>query len=258
MLPGVVISEWTKLRSVRSTYLTLLAAVAATLFVGFLVTDSAQSHWATWTAQQRAAFDPVNDSLVGGAVAQLAFGVLGVLVIGSEYTTGAIRTTFAAVPRRRRVLLAKIATAGALSLVIGEALCFVTFFVGQAVLSAKHLDVSLPDPGVLRAVSGAGFFMFTITVSGLALGAIIRRTAGAIAALFGFIYILPPIFHALPDPWNRRLSTYALDTAVQAMTATTAHQAQAFPAPLTGLLVCLGYLAVLLCTAFVLVTRRDA
>jgi len=100
---GALAAEWIKLRSVRSTYLTLAAAAVAAVAVGYLVTHSDVTHWATMTAQAKAAFDPVSDSFSGLGLAQLAFGALGVLVISSEYATGLIRTTFTAVPRRRAV-----------------------------------------------------------------------------------------------------------------------------------------------------------
>ena len=148
-------SEWIKLRSIRSTYLVLLgsAAVAVTVAV-FSATTIKTSHidWAT--------FDPVQISLAGLLVVQLAFGVFGALAITSEHTTGMIRTTFAAVPRRRAVLAAKAMVTAAAALVAGEAIAFGAFFAGQLVLSAKHqpghrLSVTLTDPGVLRAVAGA-------------------------------------------------------------------------------------------------------
>ena len=116
----VLASEWIKLRSVRSTYLTLLFAAAAAVGIGYLVAHAKATHWATMPAAARAAFDPVSDSFTGLGLAQLAFGALGVLVISSEYTTGLIRTTVAAVPRRRAVLAAKAAAVGAVTLLAGE------------------------------------------------------------------------------------------------------------------------------------------
>src|SRR6516225_4123662 len=134
---NVLASEWIKLRSVRSTYLVLLFAAAAAVGIGYLVAHAHATHWATMTAAERAAYDPVSDSFTGLGLAQLAFGALGVLAISSEYTTGLIRTTFAAVPRRRAVIAAKAAVIGVISLLVGELIAFATFFAGQWGLSVQ-------------------------------------------------------------------------------------------------------------------------
>ena len=179
----VLTSEWIKLRSVRSTYLVLLFALAAAVGIGYLVARADATHWATMTAAARAAFDPVSDSFTGLGLAQLAFGVIGVLAISSEYATGLIRTTFGAVPRRRAVLAAKAAVIGVVTLVAGELIAFATFFTGQWALSAGHLQVSLAHPGALRGVLAAGFYLAVMAWVGLGLGALVRHTAGAITAL---------------------------------------------------------------------------
>lgn len=254
---GVLASEWTKLRSVRSTYLTMFGAAIGALLIGLLVTHSDVTSWPHKSPGERARFDPVSDSLIGFAIVQLAFGVLGVLAISSEYGTGMSRTTFAAVPRRRTVLAAKIAVTGALTLAIGEALVFVTFFLGQLVLSARHLDVTLGDPHVLRAVSGAGLYLAVLALVGLGLGAIIRHTAGAIATLFGLTFILPELARALPSPWNTDVSKWTLNDAVQTI-VTTAHPDSTWPSVPTALLVCGTYVVVTLGAAGFLITRRDA
>jgi ABC-2 type transport system permease protein len=124
---GVLAAEWIKLRSVRSAYLTLLFAAVAAVGVGYLVTHADATHWATMSAQAKAAFDPVGDCFSGLGIAQLAFGAFGVLAMTAEYSSGLIRTTFAAVPRRRAVLAAKAVVAGAVTLVAGEVIAFATF-----------------------------------------------------------------------------------------------------------------------------------
>lgn len=250
--------EWIKLRSVRSTYLALAAAAVAAVAVGYLVTHyvAATTNWATLSPHAKAEWDPVSYSLGGLAIAQLAFGTLGVLVISSEYATGLIRTTFAAVPQRRTVLAAKATVAGALTLVAGEATAFAAFFGGQWALSAKHLNAALTDPGVLRGVLAAGLYLAIITVVGLGLGAIIRHTAGAIAALFVLVFLIPQVIHAMPAPWATRIGKYMLDNAGQQMTAL--HGASAYFPPGRSLIVCLAYAAVALAAAAILITLRDA
>jgi ABC-2 type transport system permease protein len=255
---GALAAEWVKLRSVRSTYLALGAAAVAAVALGVLITHyvASTTNWATLSLHDKATWDPVSYSLGGLAIAQLAFGTLGVLVISSEYATGLIRTTFAAVPQRRAVLGAKAAVAGALTLAAGEAIAFVTFFAGQWALSAKHLQVTLADPGVLRGVLAAGLYLAIITLVGLGLGAIIRHTAGAIAALFALVFLIPQVIHAMPDPWATRIGKYMLDNAGQQMTAL--HGAPGYFPPGASLIVCLAYPAVALAAAAILTTLRDA
>lgn len=255
---GALASEWLKLRSVRSTYLALAAAAAAAVALGYLITHyvAATTNWATLSPHAKAEWDPVSYSLGGLAIAQLAFGTLGVLVISSEYATGLIRTTFAAVPQRRTVLAAKAAAAGALTLAAGELTAFAAFFVGQQALSAKHLQVTLADPGVLRGVLAAGLYLAIITLVGLGLGAVIRHTAGAVAALFALVFLIPQLIHAMPDPWATRIGKYMLDNAGQQMTAL--HGAPGYLSPGPSLIVCVAYVAAALAAAATLITLRDA
>jgi len=253
---GALAAEWIKLRSVRSTYLTLAAAAVAAVAVGYLVTHSDVTHWATMTAQAKAAFDPVSDSFSGLGLAQLAFGTLGVLVISSEYATGLIRTTFTAVPRRRAVLAAKATIAGAVSLVAGEAIAFATFFTGQQALSVGHLQVTLAHPGALRGVLAAGFYLAVMAWAGLGLGTLIRHTAGAITTMTAVVFLLPQIIHALPAPWNVQAGKYTLNLAAQQMIAQ--HPAPGYFGAGPSFLIVAAYAAAALAAAAILITRRDA
>ena len=253
---GALAAEWIKLRSVRSTYLILAAAAVAAVAVGYLVTHSDVTHWATMTAQAKAAFDPVSDSFSGLGLAQLAFGTLGVLVISSEYATGLIRTTFTAVPRRRAVLAAKATIAGAVSLAAGEAIAFATFFTGQQALSAQHLQVTLAHPGALRGVLAAGFYLAVMAWAGLGLGTLIRHTAGAITTMTAVVFLLPQIIHALPAPWNVQAGKYTLNLAAQQMIAQ--HPQPGYFGAGPSFLIVAAYAAAALGAAAILITRRDA
>jgi len=224
--------------------------------VGYLVTHSDVTHWATMTAQAKAAFDPVSDSFSGLGLAQLAFGALGVLVISSEYATGLIRTTFTAVPRRRAVLAAKATIAGAVSLVAGEAIAFATFFTGQQALSVGHLQVTLAHPGALRGVLAAGFYLAVMAWAGLGLGTLIRHTAGAITTMTAVVFLLPQIIHALPAPWNVQAGKYTLNLAAQQMIAQ--HPAPGYFGAGPSFLIVAAYAAAALAAAAILITRRDA
>jgi ABC-2 type transport system permease protein len=243
-------SEWTKLRSVRSTYWTLLVAVVTPIGISVIV--------AVTLANQTAGAAPV-DPLLPGFIsleyAVLAVGVLGVLAFSTEYSTGLIRTTFAAEPRRRAVLAAKAAVIGAVTLVAGELVAFTSFAAVQAVLSGHHLGVSLTRPGVPGAVLADGLLLFVVALMGVGLGAIIRHTAGGIAALVGLIF-LPAILGLLPAPWGGRVGRFTLLEAARQVTAL--HPAANLFSPALSLLVLLAWPAAALLIAALMITRRDA
>lgn len=194
---AVLRAEWIKLRSVRSTYLTLGAALVLGLGVGLLDVSSVTGHWAAMSAADRADFDPVGDPLSGFQFGELALGALGVLAISTEYATGMIRATFTATPRRGTVYAAKALVLGFFALVASELCAFAAFLLGQAVLSRRHLNVGLGAPGVLRAVACAGLYMAVVTLVGFGLGAIIRHTAGALAATFALVFLAYPAARAV-------------------------------------------------------------
>lgn len=244
-------SEWEKLRSIRSTYWCLLVAVAAPLLLSTVVA-AALAHA---PGPGAASVDPLLPGFISLEYAVLAVGVLGVLAFSSEYSTGLIRTTFAAVPRRRAVLAAKAAVVGAVTLVLGELVAFGTFALVQVVLSGKHLGVSLSHPGVPGAVLADGLLLAVVALLGLALGVITRHTAGGIAALVGVIF-LPAIFAVLPAPWGGRVSRFTLIQAAHQVTAL--HPATNLFAPAWSLLVLLGWPGIALAIAAVTITRRDA
>ena len=252
----VLAAEWIKLRSVRSTPLTLLFAALAAVGIGYLVAHSDVTHWPTMTAAARAAFDPVSDSFTGLGLAQLAFGVIGVLAISSEYTTGLIRTTFGAVPRRRAVLAAKAAVIGVVTLVAGELIAFATFFAGQWAQSAHHLNVTLAHPGALRGVLAAGFYLAVTAWVGLGLGAVIRHTAGAITAMAGVVLLLPQIISALPAPWDLRIGKYTLGLAAQQ--TIDQHPATGYFSAGPSVLIVASYAVAAIAAAAFVITRRDA
>jgi ABC-2 type transport system permease protein len=244
----VLTSEWTKFWSVRSTYWTLLIAVVTPIGLSGIV--------AAAFAHQPAGAPPM-DPLLAGVVsleyAVLAIGVLGVLAFSSEYSSGLIRTTFAAVPRRRAVLAAKAVVIGAVTLATGELIAFTSFFLAQAVLG--HLGVSLSHPGVPGAVLAAGIILSVVAMLGLALGAIVRHTAGGIAALVGLI-ILPAILALLPPPWGARVGRFTMVDAAHQLTAL--HPATNLFSPALSLLVLLAWPAAALLAAALVITRRDA
>ena len=176
--------EWLKLRSVRSTWWTLLVFAAG--MIGLAILVMSRQH-------NPPSFDPTNDSYAGLAIGQLAVGVLGVLAMTGEFSSGMIRATFAAAPRRPLVLAAKATVVATAALVVGEILAFAAFWVGEAVLKSPAPHAALGQPGVLRAVLMAGAYPALIGLIGVGLGALIRHTAGAISAVVGVLFVLPLI-----------------------------------------------------------------
>jgi len=253
---GALASEITKLRSVRSTVWTLVVAVVATVGIGALITTARVSRWSELSPRERLSLDPTTISLRGVFLAQLALGVLGVLVISSEYTTGMIRTTFGAVPRRPLVLFAKAVTFTVVAFVVATAACFAAFLIGQSILSAKHANVTLSDPGVLRAVVGAGTYLTLVGLLGLGLGTLLRRTAGAIATLFGLVLVLPALTEALPSPWNTDVGKLLPINAGRALFAV--RPSTDLLSPGQGLLTLVVTVGIVLALATLALVRRDA
>ena len=202
----VVRSEATKLRTVRSTWITLAIAVVLTVGLGSAICAVAASQYKSTT--DRASFDPVGISMVGYLLAQVAFAVLGVLFVTAEYSTGMIRTSLAAVPRRSRLLGAKLVVFGAVVLVLGEVLAFVSFSSGQAILSTGAPSVGLGDHDVLRAVIGVGLYLAVLSLIAVGLGALLRSTAAAIVSVIALLFVLPAIAAALPTAYRRGVEKY--------------------------------------------------
>jgi ABC-2 type transport system permease protein len=208
----VVASEWVKFWSVRSTYWTLLVAVVTPIALSDVVAFAAAQGSGSRTAGPPP--DPMFSSFIGLEYAVLAVCVLGVLQFSSEYSTGLIRTTFVSVPRRRAVLAAKAAITGAVLFVAGEAVSFTSFFIVQGILHARHLGVSFAHPGVPGAVLANGAVLPVCALFALAVGAVVRHTAGGIAATIALITV-PAILGLLPDHWGTRIGRFTLIDAAQ-------------------------------------------
>ena len=250
----VVLSEWTKLRSVRSTFYSLGTAVAATIGIAALACAIAAHHYAQMSPHDRADFHPLEVNLAGVQLAQLAIGVLGVLVITAEYSTGMIRASFTAVPRRLAVLWAKaiIYALTLLGLMIPSAL--LAFVVGQSLLSRHHINIAFSHPGVARAVVGAGLYLTVVGLFGLGLGAIVRNTAGGIATFAAIMFVLPPLMNILPTSWNNAASPYLPLAAGESILSITGGN---HLSPWAGFALFCGYAAASLAVAAVLLVRRD-
>ena len=252
-LHRVIRSEWIKLRSVRSTVVTLGLTACVVIATGVLV--SMLSNGAAIAADGEVVYDPAGNSLFGATLAQLVLGVVGALVITSEYSTGLMRTTLTAVPRRLPVLWAKVIVVAAAAFATMVASLSVAFFVGQAVYSGGGQSASLSDPGVLRAVLAAALFPTAIAVMGVAFGALMRHTATAIGILFAILFVVPVLFETLGGVWGDA-SEYLPGEAGQAMITVVEDSGQMSPG--AGLLVLIGWIGVLLAGATITLKRRDA
>ena len=255
-LPRVMRSEWTKLFSVRSTAWTLLALVAATIGLGILACWGTNHAWPQSSPGDRLNFDPVSTSMSGLALGQLAIAVLGVMVISAEYSTGGVRVTFTTVPNRMRVLTAKALVFTGVSLVVGLATAFGAFYAGQVWFSKRGIGASLGDPGVLRAVIGGGLYVAASGLFGLAMGMLLRRTAGAVTAAVALLLVVPPLTNILPGGWGDAVVRYFTSNAGQQISYV--HQNGNYLSPWVGFGVyCLWWIVPLAFGAW-LVQRRDA
>ncbi len=255
---GVARSEWTKIRSLRSTSWTFLVTAVLTIGLGSLFAlgrTSARPGRDPITANFNAAGFPFNALFL----AQLAIGVLGVLIITTEYSSGMIRTTFTAVPQRGLVLAVKAVIFGSVTFVVALLTTFVTFFASQAILNRGTVKygVSLSSPHALRIVIGAALYMTVCGLLGVALGALLRSTAAAITALAGLLFILPIMMNFLPVSWHRDAIAQWLPSNAGMQIVEKVTQPLQF-SPWAGLAVFAGWVAVAFVAGLVLLHRRDA
>jgi len=254
---SVLASEWIKLVSVRSTVWTLVVTAVVGIGLGAIVTSAQAARYSARTLAAQQAFDPTRSSLSGILFAQLAIGVLGVLIVSAEYSTGTVRATFAAIPRRPAVLAAKALVFSAITFVVGEAVSFVAFVIGQSILSGHTPTASLSDPSALRAVIGAGLYLVVLGLFALGLATIIHHTAASISAFVGSLFVLPIIAAVLPSSFSDDVSRFLPQQIGTVMTTANYHGTDPFSA-WAGLAILGGYAAAALVIGGVLLVRRDA
>jgi ABC-2 type transport system permease protein len=258
-LAGVLRSEFTKIRSVRSTYWTLFALLVVGIGVGALVTGLTAGHWSQMSASDRATFDPTQDSIVGlGFLGQLIIVVLGAMVITAEYSTGMIRTSLTVMPRRPTVFAAKALVLGAVALVVTLVTSFVVFFLGQALLSSTHHAASLSGPHVFSAVFGIAIYVTLCGLLGFAAGAILRQTAGAITAVIGVLFVLPIIVNFLPNSIENAMQRWLPSSAGDSISTTVGSPGAHLFSGWGEMAVLGAYVVILLCIGGFLFRKRDA
>jgi ABC-type transport system involved in multi-copper enzyme maturation permease subunit len=253
---GALRSEFTKIRSVRSTYWTLIALVVVTIGIGALACVGAVSRG---SGIHGPGFDATQRSLAGLILGQLIIVVLGALTVTSEYSTGMIRTSLTVQPRRGTVLAAKGVVFTLVSLVTGLVASFASFFIGQAILSSKHLGVSLGDPNVLRAVIGGGLFLAVCGMLAFGLGTLLRHTAGAITASIGLLFVLFVLINFLPSSWQNHVDKWIpFNAGSQIWSTIPVHGNPPMFSPWTGFAVFAGYAAIAITAGAVAFRKRDA
>jgi ABC-2 type transport system permease protein len=252
----VVRSEWTKFRSVRSTRYTLLATVGLTVGLALAAAILVVSQWGTMTAADKAAFQPLNVSLVGANIGVLVIGVLGTLMMTSEFSTGLLSSTFAAVPKRLPVLWGKATVYSVIALTVTVPAMLVAFFGTQVILSGTHVQIDFGTSGVARAVFGSALYLTIAGLLGIGLGGIFRSTAAAVTSLTVILFVMPVLVFILPAGISNSIRPYLPGNAGQAIMSIVP-QAHAL-APWVGLGVFAAYAFAAIATAAVLLVRRDA
>ncbi len=256
-----MLGEWTKIRSVRSTIWSLVVYVVLALGLTALFTWLTVHQMQNGNTPRRGSDllgDPVNFIMgTGIAFGQLAICVLGALTMTTEYSTGVIRASLLAVPRRINVLLAKAVVFAALIFVIAEITSFCSFFIGKAI-AHPIVTVSLSEPGVTRSVIGAGLYLTVLGLFALAIGGLVRHSAGAIAIVIGLVLVVAPLLGLL-DTYDWGHHVHAWFPTVAGSYITRDHQQLGqLLSPWQGFAVFCGWTVLLLAAAAVVLDRRDA
>lgn len=255
-LTHVVHSEWTKFRTMRSSRFTVLAIVVAMVGLGAVISYGTGRGFPRLTPDEQATFDPTLVSLRAYFPVQWLFGVLGVLLMTVEYSTGTIRTSLAAVPRRGRLLAAKALVYGLVTVLLGQLVAFGAFTVGQPMLAAQNAPTAaIGDPGVLRAVVGAGLYLAVIGLLGVALGTLVRSTVGGFSILVA-LPLLPTILPLLPDPYGDTVSRYWPTVAGERVMFVVDTSGGLAPWP--GLAILVGFVVLVYVVAYAALRARDA
>lgn len=256
-LGGALRSEFTKLRSTRSTWWALLALVVVTIGFGALASAGA-AHDAS-SGGLGPGFDSTQRSLGGLYIGQLVIAVLGALTITSEYSTGMIRTSLAVLPRRGTLFTAKALVFALVALVTGLVASFGAFFLGQAIMSGQHVNASLGQPYVLRAVIGGALFLTICGLLAFGLGMVLRHTAGAITASMGLLFVLYILVNFLPESWQVNVDKWIPVMAGSQVWGTkpVTGSVPMFSA-WAGFAVLAGYAAIAVIAGLIAFRRRDA
>jgi ABC-2 type transport system permease protein len=258
-LGGTLRSEFTKIRSVRSTWWTLLALVVVSIGIGAAISAGVAANWSHTSASDRATFDATQVSVAGlFFLGQLVIVVFGALVLTAEYSTGMIRTSLTAMPRRAVLFTAKAAVFAVVALVVTLVTAFLAFFVGQAILTSTHESATLSQPDVLRAVVGGALYVSLCGLFAFAAGAIFRHTAATITSIIGLLFVIPILAHLLPSNWYDDIARWLPSSTGDAISVTVGSGPSHLFSPWGQFAVFAIYTAVLLVVGGILFRKRDA
>jgi ABC-2 type transport system permease protein len=256
---AAIAAEWIKLRSLRSFLVTLAATAVFCIAQACLVCSNYAATWPKLDAARRAGFDPLGINLQFAQIGVVFFGVLGAMVVTSEYGNGLIRITFAATPQRGLVLAAKTALFGVVALLCSAAICLTALLAGQGILSGRAPSVGLGDPGVPGHLLGAICYLTAGGLMGVFIGALSRSTAIAISSVFGLFLVLPILLQGVPkDAAWRHTVPYLPSNAGNALWYPHAPHTATLITPATAALALVAGLAVLGAAAVVSLRGRDA
>ncbi|MES9591021.1 MULTISPECIES: ABC transporter permease [unclassified Streptomyces] len=256
-VPAVLTSEWTKIRTVSSTVWTLISAFVVTVAMGAALCALMNSQFDDLPPAQRATFDPTFISFSGMVLGQLAMVVFGVLVVGTEYSSGMIRTSLAAVPQRGSFLFSKVAVAGVLALVVGIVTSFIAFFLGQALLGDHRTDIGAEH--VLRAVVGGGIYMGLIGIFSMGAATMLRSSMLSLGILMPFFFLVSQILSAVPGA--KKVARYFPDQAgskIMQVVPDAMNSGTAPYGPWGGLGILLAWVAAALLGGYLVLKKRDA
>jgi ABC-type transport system involved in multi-copper enzyme maturation permease subunit len=256
-VPAVLQSEWTKIRTVSSTRWTLISALAVTVAMGAALCALMNATFDDLPDAERLTFDPTLISFSGMVLGQLAMVVFGVLVVGTEYSSGMIRTSLAAVPQRGTFIFSKIAVAGLLALVVGMATSFLTFFLGQALLGEHR--TSIGEENVLRAVFGGGIYMGLMAIFSMGVATMLRSSMLSLGILMPFFFLVSQILSAVPGA--KDVARYFPDQAgakIMQVVPNAMNSGDSPYGPWGGLGIMLLWVAAALLGGFLVLRKRDA
>jgi ABC-2 type transport system permease protein len=256
---GTLRSEFTKIRSVRSTWWTLLVLVVISIGIGAAISGGVAANWSHTSASDRATFDATQVSVAGlFFLGQLVIVVLGAIVLTAEYSTGMIRTSLTAMPRRMTVYAAKAMVFGLVALVVTMVTAFVAFFLGQAILTSTHHSATLSQPNVLRAVIGVALYVTLCGLFAFAAGAIFRHTAATITSVIGLLFVIPILANLLPGNWYAEIRRWLPSSTGDAISVTVGPGPDHLFSPWGQFTVYAVYTVILLIVGGILFRKRDA
>jgi len=251
-------SEWVKLTTLRSTFLTLGAGVVLSIAMTAVVALAVGSTWDSWSLERQTQFAPVLMTMSGNVILLIASAVFGALAVSSEYSNGVIRLTLTATPRRGQVLFAKLLLVFSITLVLGVISTVAMFLVGRAVLESYGISIaSLGDTDVQRLVIGLGVATPLFPVFGVALGIILRSTAGAITAAMGLLW-LPQVFGELLPSGPQKVLSLAPQFGADSLTVAHFAESPLYSDPTAGALIVVVWLVAFVGAAYLVLKRRDA